>query len=307
MEILKALYRDAEILILDEPTAVLTPQETRELFATLRSLARSGRAIIFITHKLREVLAVSDRISVMRLGRIIATMNNKEVTAEEIANLMVGRAVLLRVAKGEAKPTPEPLLTVDGLTVAGDRGETAVDDLSLSVRAGEIVGLAGVQGNGQDELVEAITGLRRPLSGAIEVCGTPLRHADPRAARAAGLAYVPADRGRVGLSLLSRVWENLTLGHQRELSRGPLLASRRRPPSRRRPDPQLRHPRRRRGHARRLAFGRQPAEGPARPRADPQRAADRRRAAFAGRRHRRDRGDPPHARADARRRPGGAS
>ena len=117
---------------------------------------------------------------------------------------MVGRAVLLRVAKGEARPTPEPLLTVEGLMVAGDRGETAIDDLSLSVRAGEIVGLAGVQGNGQDELVEAITGLRRPLSGAIEVCGTPLRHADPRAARAAGLAYVPADRGRVGLSLLSR-------------------------------------------------------------------------------------------------------
>ena len=225
VEILKALYRDAEILILDEPTAVLTPQETRELFATLRSLARSGRAIIFITHKLREVLAVSDRISVMRLGRIIATMDNKGVTAEEIANLMVGRAVLLRVAKGEARPTPEPLLTVEGLVVAGDRGETAVDDLSLSVRAGEIVGLAGVQGNGQDELVEAITGLRRPLSGAVEVCGTSLRHADPRAARAAGLAYVPADRGRVGLSLLSRVWENLTLGHQRELSRGPLLAS----------------------------------------------------------------------------------
>ena len=225
VEILKALYRDAEILILDEPTAVLTPQETRELFDTMRSLARSGRSIIFITHKLREVLAVSNRISVMRHGRIISTEANQGITAEKIANLMVGRNVLLRVAKGEAQPSPEPLLKVDRLTVIGDRGEKAISDLSLAVRAGEIVGLAGVQGNGQDELVEAITGLRRPLGGTIAVCGTTLSHADPRAARDAGLAYIPADRSRVGLSLQSRIWENLTLGHQKEFARGPLLVS----------------------------------------------------------------------------------
>jgi simple sugar transport system ATP-binding protein len=161
----------------------------------------------------------------MRHGRIIATEDNKGITAERIANLMVGRNVLLRVAKGEARPAPETLLVVQGLSVIGDRGERAVDDLSLSVRAGEIVGLAGVQGNGQDELVEAITGLRRPLAGRISVCGETLLHADPRAARDAGLAYIPADRARVGLSLQSRIWENLTLGHQGEFARGPLLLS----------------------------------------------------------------------------------
>ena len=167
VEILKALYRDAQILILDEPTAVLTPQETRELFVTMRSLADSGHSIIFITHKLREVLAVSDCISVMRQGRIVATTENKDVTAQQIASLMVGRSVLLRVAKGEARPTEEALLSVSGLTALGERGETAVDNLSLTVRAGEIVGLAGVQGNGQDELIECIAGMRHAVSGSI--------------------------------------------------------------------------------------------------------------------------------------------
>ena len=225
VEILKALYRNAEILILDEPTSVLTPQETRELFATMRSLADSGRSIIFITHKLREVLAVSDRISVMRLGRIIATEANRGITAQHIASLMVGRSVLLRVVRTKANPSPEILLKVDGLTALGDRGETAVGDLSLNVRAGEIVGLAGVQGNGQDELVECIAGLRRPLAGHVAICGTAIAHGDPWVCRDAGLAYIPADRARVGLSLQSRVWENMSLGHLAEFSRGPLLAA----------------------------------------------------------------------------------
>ncbi|MDB5586279.1 MAG: heme transporter ATP-binding protein [Devosia sp.] len=224
VEILKALYREAEILILDEPTAVLTPQETRELFATMRSLADSGHSIIFITHKLREVLAVSDRISVMRQGRIVSTIDNKNVTAQEIASLMVGRSVLLRVAKNEAKPTGELLLDVKGLTALGERGETAVDNLSLSVSAGEIVGLAGVQGNGQDELVECIAGLRRPVSGQVQICGTPLRP-NPRGNRDAGLAYIPADRGDLGLSLESSIWENMTVGHLGKFKTGPFFAA----------------------------------------------------------------------------------
>ncbi|MCB1487995.1 MAG: ABC transporter ATP-binding protein [Bauldia sp.] len=225
VEILKALYREAQVLILDEPTAVLTPQETRELFATIRTLAENGHSIIFITHKLREVLAVSDRISVMRQGRIVATLDNKDVTAQEIASLMVGRTVLLRVNKSKAKASDEALLRVDGLTARGERGETAVDDLSLTVRSGEIVGLAGVQGNGQDELVECIAGLRRQVSGTIDICGRRAA-ADPRANRAAGLAYIPADRGGVGLSLDSAIWENLTVGHVEEFGRGPMLAIR---------------------------------------------------------------------------------
>ena len=223
VEILKALYRDAEILILDEPTAVLTPQETRELFATMRRLAEHGQSIIFITHKLREVLAVSDRISVMRHGRIIATEPNKGVTAQLLASLMVGRSVLLRVNKTNAQPSDDKLLAVESLTAMGDRGETVLSDVSFSVRAGEIVGLAGVQGNGQDELVECIAGLRRPVSGKVAVCGASFDHADPRTRRESGLAYIPADRERVGLSLTSEVWENLTVGHLPMFSRGPIL------------------------------------------------------------------------------------
>ncbi len=223
VEILKALYRDARILILDEPTAVLTPQETRELFATMKALARSGHSIIFITHKLREVLAVSDRISVMRQGRIVSTFDNKDVTAQQIAALMVGRSVLLRVAKTPAAPSQEVLLKVDGLTALGERGEVAVDDMSLSIRSGEIVGLAGVQGNGQDELVECIAGLRKPYAGAATICGRPLG-TNPAMNRAAGLAYIPADRGGLGLSLESGIWENLTVGHLSDFRRGPGFA-----------------------------------------------------------------------------------
>jgi general nucleoside transport system ATP-binding protein len=223
VEILKALYRDAEILILDEPSAVLTPQETWELFATMRRLAERGRSIIFITHKLREVLEVADRISVMRHGRIISTEPNKDVTAQHLASLMVGRSVLLRVDKSKARPSADKLLQVDGLTALGDRGDTAVRDLSFTVHAGEIVGLAGVQGNGQDELVECIAGLRRPLSGTVSICGVTSEHAQPRRRRDAGLGYIPADRARVGLSLTSEVWENLSLGHLWSFSRGPIL------------------------------------------------------------------------------------
>jgi simple sugar transport system ATP-binding protein len=150
-------------------------------------------------------------------------MDNKDVTAQQIASLMVGRSVLLRVNKGEAKPTQEVLLSVSGLTALGERGETAVDNLSLAVRAGEIVGLAGVQGNGQDELVECIAGLRHAVSGTISICGKPLG-TSPRHNRDAGLAYIPADRGGVGLSLESSIWENMTVGHLGEFRQGPALS-----------------------------------------------------------------------------------
>ncbi len=223
VEILKALYRRAEVLILDEPTAVLTPQETRELFATMRALAASRCSVIFITHKLREVLDASDRISVMRQGRIVATQDNRSITADRIARQMVGRNVLLRVAKVPARPAPEPALDIRDLYVRGDRGAMAVDGLSLAIRPGEIVGLAGVQGNGQDELLEGIAGIRRIASGRVVICGTVPKEADPHASRAAGLAYIPADRAHVGLSLQSSVWENMALGHLSEYRKGPFL------------------------------------------------------------------------------------
>ena len=225
VEILKALYRQAEVLILDEPTAVLTPQETRELFGTMRSLAASGRSVIFITHKLREVLDASDRVSVMRQGRIVATQDNKGLSADRIASQMVGRSVLLRVAKSPARPAADVALAIADLRVLGDRGSVAVDGLSLAIRPGEIVGLAGVQGNGQDELVEAVAGIRRTASGTIAICGTMPAGGDPRASRAAGLAYVPADRAHVGLSLQSAIWENMALGHLDAFRRGPLLSA----------------------------------------------------------------------------------
>jgi general nucleoside transport system ATP-binding protein len=225
VEILKALYRQADVLILDEPTAVLTPQETKELFVTMRSLARSGRSVIFITHKLREVLEAADRVSVMRQGRIVGTQDNRGLTAETIASQMVGRSVLLRVAKTVAQPKPEPALTVVDLRVLGDRGTVAVDGLSLAIRPGEIVGLAGVQGNGQDELIASVAGLRRPEAGRITICGAAPAPGDPRAARQAGLAYVPADRARVGLSLQSAIWENMAVGHLATLRRGPFLVA----------------------------------------------------------------------------------
>jgi ABC-type uncharacterized transport system ATPase subunit len=225
VEILKALHREVRLLILDEPTAVLTPQETRELFVTMGVLAAAGTAIIFITHKLREVLAVSHRISVMRRGEIVETLPNKSVTAEHLAKLMVGRAVLLRVAKTTAAPHGADALRIGGLSAIGERGETAVRDVSLTVRPGEIVGIAGVQGNGQDELIEVVTGFRRPSAGHVSIAGTDITGADTRRARRAGLAYVPADRLHLGLSPQSTVWENLALGRHREpvLAAGPLL------------------------------------------------------------------------------------
>ncbi|MGH3029728.1 MAG: ABC transporter ATP-binding protein [Gaiellaceae bacterium] len=210
VEILKALYRGAEILILDEPTAVLTPQEAGELFDIIRSLQSEGKSIIFITHKLDEVLAISDRITVLRRGKTIETVPREGATREGLARLMVGREVLLRVEKTPAQPG-DTLLAVQDLAVLDQRGLEAVRGVSFQVRAGEIVGVAGVDGNGQTELVEALTGLRKVSGGRIEVAGENVTGAGSRDYLDAGVGHIPEDRQRRGLVLDFSLAENLAL------------------------------------------------------------------------------------------------
>ncbi|MBB3655825.1 simple sugar transport system ATP-binding protein [Rhizobium sp. BK650] len=224
VEILKAMYRGAEILILDEPTGVLTPAEADHLFRILGVLRDQGKTVILITHKLREIMAITDTVSVMRRGEMVATRKTSETTVEELAELMVGRRVLLRVQKGEAKPA-DVVLSVRNLTVKDNRGVTMVDNVSFDVRAGEIVGIAGVAGNGQSELLEAISGIRKPASGEILLDGQPIDKADPARLRELGLAHIPEDRHHMGLVLKFEEYENSVLGYHRRpgYSRGPLL------------------------------------------------------------------------------------
>jgi len=227
VEILKALYRGADILILDEPTGVLTPAEADDLFRVLETLRAQGKTVILITHKLREIMAITDNVSVMRQGQIVATVKTKETNPEQLAELMVGRRVLLRVEKGPANPGEE-LLAVDNLVVADDLGVVRVKGVSFSIRAGEIVGIAGVSGNGQTELLEAVSGMRDQRSGNVLLKGKPLelRGDDGAArARAAGLAHVPEDRQRMGLVTAFEEWENSILGYQDspEYGKGMLL------------------------------------------------------------------------------------
>ncbi len=210
VEILKALYRNARLLVLDEPTAVLTPQETEEIFALLRRLAESGHSIIFISHKLYEVLEIADRITVIRRGRVIGERVPGKTNEEDLAELMVGREVQLTVDRGESHPG-EVVLDVQQLRASDDRGQEAVRGVDLQVRAGEIVGIAGVAGNGQDELVEAIIGMRRPTSGVVRLGELDITHASPRATNEAGVGYVPADRHRFGLVLPFAIADNLVL------------------------------------------------------------------------------------------------
>jgi ABC-type uncharacterized transport system ATPase subunit len=210
IEIMKALYRNASILILDEPTAVLTPQEASDLFEILRTLTREGISIIFISHKLNEVLEIADRITVLRRGKKIETVPREGATEESLARAMVGREVLLRVEKPPAQPG-ERLLDVKELRVLDDRGIEKVRDLSLSVHAGEIVGIAGVDGNGQTELIDAIAGLRKVESGSVEVAGRPLANASAREMFDAGLGHIPEDRQRRGLVLEFSIAENVAL------------------------------------------------------------------------------------------------
>jgi ABC-type uncharacterized transport system ATPase subunit len=210
VEILKALYRGAEILILDEPTAVLTPQEAGELFAIIKSLQADGTSIIFISHKLNEVLEIADRITVLRRGKQIDSVPREGATEEGLARMMVGREVLLRVEKRPSEPG-DKLLELRNVSVNDDRGLPAVRDVSLDVHAGEIVGLAGVEGNGQSELIEAITGLRAADSGAIVIGGRTITHPTARKMLDAGVGHIPEDRQRRGLVLEFTIAENIAL------------------------------------------------------------------------------------------------
>jgi general nucleoside transport system ATP-binding protein len=210
VEILKALYRGAEILILDEPTAVLTPQEAKELFDIVRSLKAEGKSIVFISHKLNEVLEIADRITVLRRGKTIETVPRAGATEESLAKLMVGRDVLLRVDKKPATPG-EPLLTVEDVHVFDERGLEAVKGISLTVRSGEIVGVAGVDGNGQSELIDAIAGLRPVASGRIVVGGDDVTGEGCKECLDAGLGHIPEDRQRRGLVLDFSLAENIAL------------------------------------------------------------------------------------------------
>jgi ABC-type uncharacterized transport system ATPase subunit len=210
VEIVKALYRAADILILDEPTAVLTPQEADELFIIMRTLIEQGKSIVFITHKLREVFAVANRISVMRAGQMVGSVKPAEATRELLAEMMVGRKVILQIDKPEAHPG-EPVLQVDHLFVMDDRQHMAVDDVTFSVCAGEILGIAGVQGNGQTELTEALTGLRSSKEGHVSILGHDTTEATPREIVEAGGAHVPEDRHKHGLVLSFPVRDNLIL------------------------------------------------------------------------------------------------
>jgi ABC-type uncharacterized transport system ATPase subunit len=210
VEIIKILYREADILILDEPTAVLTPQEVEELFKVIHSLVDQGKSVIFITHKLKEVLAIADRITVLRDGRVVGTTTPAEATEASLAKMMVGREVILTVDK---KPPElgEVVLKVEDLSVLDDRKLPAVKNVSFDVKSGEVLGVAGVQGNGQTELVETLTGLRNLESGRILIQGEDMSHASPREITEAGTAHVPEDRQKDGLVLSFPVVDNLVL------------------------------------------------------------------------------------------------
>ena len=225
--VLENVMLGAEILILDEPTGVLTPAEADHLFRILKQLKEQGKTIVLITHKLREIMAVTDNVSVMRQGAMVATRKTAETSVEELAELMVGRRVLLRVEKGEAKPG-EVKLAVENLTVRDSRGVTMVNNVSFEVRAGEIVGIAGVAGNGQSQMIEAIAGIRRAETGRVLLEGKPIGvtgEADPFMLRKRGMAHVPEDRHHMGLVLQFEQNENSILGYHgdEEYVNGPML------------------------------------------------------------------------------------
>lgn len=232
VEILKALYRGAEVLILDEPTAVLTPQEADHLFRILRALKAQGKTVILITHKLREVMDVTDAVTVMRGGEVVGNVRTADASKETLADLMVGRKVNLKVDKA-ARAAGAPVLTVRGLSMRDARGCKLLDSLNFEVRAGEIVGIAGVSGNGQSELLEVLAGMREPDAGEIHYKGENLvglhsRVPKPALLRKKGIAHVPEDRSREGLVKDFSTYENAILGYHRDpdLQNGPLLSRR---------------------------------------------------------------------------------
>jgi simple sugar transport system ATP-binding protein len=210
VEIIKVLYRQADILILDEPTAVLTPQEVDGLFKVLRSLVEKGKSIIFITHKLKEVMALANRITVLRNGRTVGTVIPGDVSPEKLASMMVGREVNLVVPKKKANPT-EPVLEVKDLYVEDERGQMTVNGVSFDVKMGEVLGIAGVQGNGQTQLVYALTGLLPMQAGEIRILGEPLKRTTPRHILERGVAHIPEDRQRHGLILTFPIHDNMML------------------------------------------------------------------------------------------------
>jgi general nucleoside transport system ATP-binding protein len=214
VEILKILYRGSRIIILDEPTAVLTPQESQELFATIKKLVAAGKTIIFITHKLKEVMAVADRVTVLRQGRVVGALSREEVNEERLSTLMVGRHVLFKLDKAPAKPG-RTVLEVRGLSIVSSQGHLGVRNVSFSTCAGEIVTMAGVEGNGQSELIEAMAGLRPAVAGEVFINDQRVTNLPPDRIRAAGLTHVPADRMAIGLSIQQSVAENLIAGRHR--------------------------------------------------------------------------------------------
>ena len=229
VEILKALFRHCDILILDEPTGVLTPQETDQLFQILRALNARGVTIVLITHKLREILAITDTVSVMRQGEMVATLPTKQATREQLAELMVGRKVRLELDKTKAKPG-EIRLSVRNLSVVDSKGVTRVDNVGFELHAGEILGIAGVSGNGQSELLEALSGIRPLSSGGLKLCDLEVSSdapCDPAEVREHGLAHVPEDRLRLGVVTAFPAWESFVLGyHEDEEYNGRILMDR---------------------------------------------------------------------------------
>jgi simple sugar transport system ATP-binding protein len=215
VEILKALVRGAEILVLDEPTAVLTPSEADQLFAMLRVLKAQNKTIVFITHKLREIMSLTDRVSVMRRGEMVATFETSQTSPPELADAMVGRKVILKVDKGRAHPGAV-VLEARGLTVRDERGVTRLEDVSFQLRGGEILGVAGVAGNGQSELLEALAGIRPLSAGEIVLDGETVSGRDPKAMRRLGVGHVPEDRHRMGLIMPFEACESAMLGFQDE-------------------------------------------------------------------------------------------
>jgi len=215
VELLKALYRNAKLLILDEPTAVLTPKEVEEFFGILRRMREQGKTVVIITHKLEEVLAISDNVTVMRDGKVVGNVKTSETSAKDLARMIVGRDVLLRVEKTDANPA-ETILNVQNLSVKNAHGE-ALNGVSFEVKAGEIVGIAGVEGNGQTELIEAIAGLSANVQGRIELFGKDISNTNARRRKELGIAHIPEDRHRRGLLLDFDLSENAMLGvHYRQ-------------------------------------------------------------------------------------------
>ncbi len=216
VEILKMLYRENEILIFDEPTAVLTPQEIDELMEIMRGFAREGKSILFITHKLNEIMAVSDRVTVLRKGKYIGTVNTKDVTKQELSNMMVGRPVQLEIVKDVAKPK-DTILEVEGLTVMSKiHKKEAVNNVSFKVRQGEILCIAGIDGNGQTELIYGLTGLEKATSGKVTLCGKDISHGSVKVRNEAGMSHIPEDRHKHGLVLPFTLEQNLVLQRFKE-------------------------------------------------------------------------------------------